>query len=84
MAKVLVIIVSWNAKKWIRKCLNSVEGSSLPADVLLIDNGSTDGTLTLVRKEFPAVRILEMEDNLPAQPGCLAGGGYAGAAGRGP
>lgn len=64
MAKVLVIIVSWNAKKWIRKCLNSVEGSSLPADVLLIDNGSTDGTLTLVRKEFPAVRILEMEDNL--------------------
>ena len=64
MAKVLVIIVSWNAKKWIRKCLNSVEGSSLPADVLLIDNGSTDGTLTLVRKEFPAVRILELEDNL--------------------
>ena len=64
MAKVLVIIVSWSAKKWIRKCLNSVEGSSLPADVLLIDNGSTDGTLTLVRKEFPAVRILEMEDNL--------------------
>jgi GT2 family glycosyltransferase len=64
MAKVLVIIVSWNAKKWIRKCLNSVGGSSLPADVLLIDNGSTDGTLTLVRKEFPAVRILEMEDNL--------------------
>ena len=64
MAKVLVIIVSWNAKKWIRKSLNSVEASSLPADVLLIDNGSTDGTLTLVRKEFPAVRILEMEDNL--------------------
>ena len=51
MPKILVIIVTYNALKWIKKGLKSVEKSSLPADVLLIDNGSTDGTLPLVRTE---------------------------------
>ncbi len=64
MAKVLVIVVTWNALKWIRRCLRSVERSSLPADVLLIDNGSTDGTLPLVRTDFPRTRILETGGNL--------------------
>ena len=64
MAKVLVIIVTFNALKWIRKSLRNVEKSSLPADVLLIDNGSTDGTLPLVRKDFPQTRIIETGENL--------------------
>ncbi len=64
MAKVLVIVVTYNALKWVKKCLKSVEKSSLPADVLLIDNGSTDGTLSLVRTDFPGTRILETGENL--------------------
>ena len=64
MAKILVVIVTFNARKWVKKCLKSVEKSSLPADVLLIDNGSTDDTLALVRKEFPLTRIIEMGENL--------------------
>ena len=51
MARVLVVIVTFNALKWIQKALRSVEKSSLPADVILIDNGSTDGTLPLVRTD---------------------------------
>ena len=64
MAKVLVIIVTFNARKWVRKCLRSVEKSSLTADVVLIDNGSTDDTLALVRKDFPDTRIIETGENL--------------------
>ena len=64
MAKILVIVVTYNALKWVKKCIRSVEKSSLPADLLLIDNGSTDGTLDLVRKEFPDTRILETGENL--------------------
>ena len=64
MAKVLVVIVTFNAKKWVRKCLKSVEKSSLAADVVVIDNGSADDTLALVRKEFPDVRIIETGENL--------------------
>ena len=64
MANILVIIVTYNALKWIRRCLRSVEQSSLPADVLLIDNGSTDGTLPFVRTDFPGTRIIETGENL--------------------
>ena len=64
MASVLVIIVTFNALKWVRRCLGSVEKSSLPADVLVIDNGSTDGTLPLIRTDFPRTRIIETGENL--------------------
>ena len=64
MAKVLVVIVTFNALKWIQKCLRSVEKSTLQADVVLIDNGSTDGTLPLVRTDFPHTRIIETGENL--------------------
>jgi len=56
--------VTYNALKWVRKCLTSLEKSTVPADVVVIDNGSTDGTVTLIRKEYPEVRILETGENL--------------------
>ena len=64
MARVLVIIVTYNALKWIQKCLRSVEKSTVQADVLVIDNGSTDGTLPLIRTDFPRTRIIETGENL--------------------
>ena len=64
MAKVLVVIVTYNALKWIQKCLRSVEKSTLQADVLVVDNGSTDGTLPLIRTDFPRTRIIETGENL--------------------
>ena len=64
MANVLVMIVTYNALKWIQRCLRSVEKSSLPADVVVIDNGSTDGTLPLIRTDFPGTRIIETGENL--------------------
>ena len=64
MPRILVVIVTYNAMKWVRKSLKSVEKSTLPADVLVVDNGSTDGTLERIRKEFPAVRIRETGENL--------------------
>ena len=64
MANILVIIVTYNAVKWVRKSLKSLERSSLPADVLVVDNGSTDGTLDRIRGEFPATRIIETGENL--------------------
>lgn len=45
MADVLVIIVTWNGMKWLERCLQSVYESSVPADLFIIDNCSTDGTV---------------------------------------
>ena len=64
MADILVIVVTFNAWKWVKKCLGSLDKSTLPADVVVIDNGSTDDTVPLIRKRFPQVRIVETGENL--------------------
>ncbi|MGH3050306.1 MAG: glycosyltransferase, partial [Gaiellaceae bacterium] len=58
MADVSVVIVTWNALPWLERCLDSVSGH----DVVVVDNGSTDGTVELVRGRHPAVRLVEQEN----------------------
>ena len=64
MPKILVIIVTFNAQKWVTKCFRSLTESSVPVDVLVVDNGSTDETLPMIRANYPAVRIIETGENL--------------------
>lgn len=55
---VSVVVVTWNALPWLERCLESVRGR----EVVVVDHGSTDGTLELVRERFPEVRLLEQEN----------------------
>jgi N-acetylglucosaminyl-diphospho-decaprenol L-rhamnosyltransferase len=55
---VTVVVVTWNALPWIEQCLASVAGR----DVIVVDNGSTDGTVSLVRERFPDVRVIEQDN----------------------
>ena len=64
MAKVLVIIVTYNGMKWLDKCLSSVRDSSMPADIYVVDNGSTDGSAEFIRSAFPEARLHVAEKNL--------------------
>ncbi len=57
-----VIIVSHNHEAELDRCLESLEGSG--AEVLLVDNASSDGSLNMVRERFPEVVTLPQEDNL--------------------
>jgi GT2 family glycosyltransferase len=63
---VSVIVVSFNTCSLLRDCLRSVyektEGVSF--EVIVSDNGSTDGSVEMVRKEFPQVRLVENNANL--------------------
>lgn len=52
MKKVATIIVTFNGEKWIRKCLETLLESSYPSDIFLVDNYSTDRTISIV-KDFP-------------------------------
>ncbi|MCQ2146247.1 MAG: glycosyltransferase [Bacteroidales bacterium] len=45
MNKVLTIIVTYNGLKWIDTCISSVRNSTVPSDIFIVDNGSTDGTI---------------------------------------
>ena len=55
---VSVVVVTYNALPWLEQCLDSVRGH----DVIVVDHGSTDGTLDLVRDRYPDVRIVEQEN----------------------
>jgi GT2 family glycosyltransferase len=58
MADVAVVVVTYDALPWIEPCLASVERY----ETVVVDNGSTDGTLDLVRDRFPRARVLEREN----------------------
>ena len=64
MNRVLVIVVTYNAMKWVDRCFGSVMLSRLPADVIVIDNGSTDGTPEYIKEYFPDVMLVSTGENL--------------------
>jgi N-acetylglucosaminyl-diphospho-decaprenol L-rhamnosyltransferase len=55
---VAAVVVTYNAEPWIEKCLTSLSG----VDTVVVDAGSTDGTLETVRDRFPAVRLVHAEN----------------------
>jgi N-acetylglucosaminyl-diphospho-decaprenol L-rhamnosyltransferase len=56
---VTAIVVTLNALPWVERCLESVRG----LDTVVVDHGSTDGTLALVRERFPDARVLERSND---------------------
>jgi hypothetical protein len=52
---VSVVVVTYNALPWVERALESVRGN----ETIVVDHGSTDGTLELVRERFPEVRVIE-------------------------
>jgi GT2 family glycosyltransferase len=61
-----VIVVSYNNRELLRHCLTSVAQrlAALEHEVCVVDNGSTDGTVAMVRQQFPAVRAVANETNI--------------------
>lgn len=74
MSKVVVIVLNWCGEDVSRACLESLRESRYEAaDVLLVDNGSDDGSGERLRVAFPEVSYLQTGSNL----------GYAGGNNRG-
>jgi GT2 family glycosyltransferase len=69
-----VVIPNWNGAHHLPVCLDALRAQTYPhVEVVLVDNGSTDGSQALVRAEYPDVRLLEMGQNFG-----LTGGNNAG------
>ena len=58
---VSIVILSWNTKSILRDCLKSLKDSY---EIIVVDNGSTDGSPQMVQKEFPKVRLIKNQKNL--------------------
>jgi N-acetylglucosaminyl-diphospho-decaprenol L-rhamnosyltransferase len=63
-----VVVVTYNALPWIEQSIESVQDE----EVVVVDNGSTDGTVDVVRELFPQARLIERE-NLGLASGWNAG-----------
>ncbi|MDX1446042.1 glycosyltransferase [Lishizhenia sp.] len=66
MKKILSIIVTYNGMRnnWIEKCLISLENSSYPNDILVVDNASSDGTVAYIESNFTSVEFIKYENKL--------------------
>lgn len=62
--KIHTIIVTYNAMKWAERCFSSLRKSSIPVNVIVVDNGSTDGTQDYVKTHFPEVEFIQSAENL--------------------
>lgn len=61
---VSVVIPNWNGRRWLPGCLASLARQTVaPAEVIVVDNGSTDGSLAYLRSEHPEVRVLALQRN---------------------
>ena len=70
--KLSIVIVNYNVKYFLKQCLSSVygsqrklaDGSELELDVWVVDNDSVDGSVEMVRTDFPQVHIIENHENV--------------------
>jgi len=58
MPDVAGVVVTYNALPYLERCLDSLTGY----ETVVVDHGSTDGTLELVRRRFPEARVVEQEN----------------------
>lgn len=62
--KVAIIIVNWDGEKYLKNCLDSVFRQTYKNyEVILVDNGSKDGSQNFIKKKYPKVRLIELNYN---------------------
>ena len=69
--KLSIVIICWNDRKYLATCLESIYAYTrgLDFEIIVADNGSTDGSLDLVRAHFPKVLVVENGRNMGFGPG---------------
>src|SRR3989449_4725659 len=69
-----VVILNWNGRRYVRDCLDSIFAQTYrDAKILVVDNGSTDGSAEFIRDEFPEAVLIALPANLHFARGTNAG-----------
>jgi len=64
LPKVSIVVTSFNRKNLIKKTLNSILDLDYPnKEILIIDSGSKDGTIEMLKKEYPQIRLLTIQED---------------------
>ena len=59
-----IIIVTYNATKWIDKCFANFVDMPQNWEVVVVDNNSSDGTVNILKQNYPFVKIIQSDENL--------------------
>ena len=72
--KVFILILNWNGKNDTIECLESLKNINYPDyEITVIDNGSTDNSVQLIKHNFPEIKIIFNHKNLGFGGGINAG-----------
>lgn len=76
--EISLVIVNWNGGQFLEACLGAVAAQQdVDFEIILVDNGSRDGSVDFVRSRFPAVRVVALPRNFGFAGGNNAGAGAA-------
>src|SRR3989344_2595255 len=61
---VSIIIVNWNGKNYLQKCLSSLNKITYyPTEIIVVDQNSSDGSQRLVKRKYPKIKLIENKEN---------------------
>src|SRR5215217_3778172 len=62
--RITVVVPNWNGKRFLKVCLSSLRRQSFEDfETVLVDNGSSDGSVEFVAENFPEVRVISLREN---------------------
>jgi GT2 family glycosyltransferase len=66
MLDLSIIVLNWNTRQMLVDCLSSVQATvaDLACEVIVVDNGSTDGSQAMLRQRFPGVHLIQNDENV--------------------
>ena len=62
--KILTIIVTYNGAQWYNRCFGSLQRSTIPVDIMVVDNASQDGTADWIAAHYPEINLIRLDKNL--------------------
>jgi GT2 family glycosyltransferase len=72
--KTNIVILNWNSHEMTAECIRSLQAmDSSDFEILIVDNGSADGSVKILAQEFPQITVLPQERNLGFAAGCNVG-----------
>ena len=70
---VTTIVVNWNLLEETSRCLHSLQQLNYPSRIILVDNGSRDGSINHISDHFPLVEIISLPKNVGFSQACNLG-----------
>ncbi|VVB88177.1 Glycosyltransferase AglI [uncultured archaeon] len=75
-----IVILNYNGKELLRDCFSSLQNLDYPEElieIILVDNGSSDGSIEYIEQYFPGIKIIKKTENLGFAKGCNIGATFS-------